>query len=230
MAADEANAREYAEEKLDKLANRLAADRLIIVLSDDFNSFRKNLVDPTYKATRDTVERPVHLYDMKDWFRAEYETLEAPYLEADDVMGIHHTDPSRTDETIIVSEDKDMMTIPGLLYRPQVQAGRRKPLIFDITPLEAIRFHFYQTIVGDRTDGYPGVYGVGPKSVYALDVLEAESEEEAWDTVLTAYGSKGLTEEDALRQARLARILHHSDYENGRVKLWLPPAWDEDVN
>lgn len=204
------------------MAAKLKADDVIVCLSDDFASFRKQLVDPTYKALRADTERPVNLYAMKEWMRETYITEERPLLEADDVMGIIATDPSRSDERIIVSADKDMMTIPGLLYRPQNQLEKR-PHISDISPLEAMRFHFWQTIVGDSTDGYPGARGRGPLSDYALDVLEAADEEEAWEEVLMAFTGRG-GEDEAIKQARLARILHYGDYD-GRVKLWLPPAY-----
>ena len=35
-------------------------------------------------------------------------------------------------------------------------------------------------------------------------------------------------EEAALKQARLARILQHSDWDGRSPRLWLPPAYDED--
>jgi 5'-3' exonuclease len=226
VAADMDAAIRFAEEEIERLADRLQADDVIVCLSDDFNSFRKSLVDPSYKELRATAERPENLYPMKAWLRENYLTEERAWLEADDVMGIISTDPSRTDERIIVSADKDMMTVPGKLYRPQHQAGAKKPRILDITPLEGIRFHFWQTIVGDTTDGYPGAPGVGHKSPYAEDVLFAESEEAAWEEVLMAFATRG-GEPAAIRQARLARILQFPDYD-GRVRLWLPPAYEPD--
>ena len=36
------------------------------------------------------------------------------------------------------------------------------------------------------------------------------------------YQAKGLTEEDALVQARCAFILRHGHYDDGRVHLWNP--------
>lgn len=227
VAADMEAAKRYAEEEIMRLAERLKADEVTICLSDDFTSFRKDRIDATYKAVRASVDRPVHLYDMKAWLAQDYTTELWQTLEADDVMGILATDPSRTDERIIVSADKDLMTIPGKLYRPQVQTGG-KPRIFDISPVEAMRFHFYQTLVGDATDGYLGLRGIGKADpVYVEEVLKADDEVEAWDIVLAAYGSKGLTETDALVQARLARILQFGEWDGKSVRLWLPPAWDE---
>lgn len=234
VAADERLAQLYAEEKIEKFADKLKADEVIVCLSDDFTSFRKDRVDASYKELRNDVERPVHLYDIKDYLAETYTTERWTAVEADDVMGVLATSPDipANEERIIVSADKDMMTVPGKLHRPAVyntQNGRllRKAMTIDITPIEAIRFHFWQTIVGDRTDGIPGAPGVGPKSAYAIDVLEAESEEEAWDIVLQAYAVRG-GEEKAVTQARLTRILQHEDWDGRSPRLWLPPAWDEE--
>ena len=227
VSADYDEAIEAAEDQINGLIDHLQPDDVTICLSDDFSSFRKKLIDPSYKGTR-TAERPRQLYEVKDWMRETYEVAELPHLEADDVMGILATDPSRTDERIIVSADKDMMTIPGRLYRPQLNVRKdgqlyAKPRILNITEREAWRFHFWQAIVGDATDGYKGAFRVGKNSIYAEAVLEAADEEEAWEWVIAAHQKAGGDENDALKQARLARILQFSDYENDRVKLWLPP-------
>jgi 5'-3' exonuclease len=250
VAADEDAARVVVENEVERLADRLAADHVIICLSDDFNSFRKDRVDPTYKALRSSVERPVHLYDIKAWMEDTYDSLRWNTLEADDVMGIMATDPTRDDERIIVSADKDMMTIPGKLYRPQEQTGN-KPVVRDISLEEADRFHLWQTIVGDVTDGYPGLPGDGPHAAdKILDWLMWRREERElqrgprkgeivsewvyytdppyhgsrWERVVAAFARRGLTEDDALKQARLARILRYGEYDGRTPRLWLPPS------
>jgi DNA polymerase-1 len=213
-----------ADNDIDFFMEKLKADDCVICLSDDIDNFRKG-VDPTYKQLRTTQARPVHLYDVKEYLRDTYKSETWPLLEADDVMGILSTQPHEG-ERIIVSMDKDMRTIPGLLCQPKVDLSKPGGLalkIEEIDELSAIKFHFWQTIVGDATDGYPGCPGVGPASQYAEDVLFAESEEEAWDEVLMAYATKGLTEAEALVQARLAFILRDGYLDGKWVKLWLPP-------
>lgn len=244
-AADEMAARRYADEAIAKLVDRLEVDDLIVVLSDDFSSFRKDRIDPTYKAVRNDVDRPVHLYDIKDYLAETYTTERWTALEADDVMGIIATDPNRTDERIIASADKDMQTIPGLLYRPQENEGKAKPVIRRISVAEADRFHLYQTIVGDTVDGYPGLPGAGPVAAERLlDGYGWESYEHVfksgprkglpdlrwrelwlspWPAIVSAYKKAGLTEADAIKQARLARILRYEDYDRGTPLLWNPP-------
>jgi DNA polymerase-1 len=79
-------------------------------------------------------------------------------------------------------------------------------------------------MAGDQTDGYAGVPGIGVKRAAVL--LDAEGY--TWDTVLQAFLDKGLTEEDALRNARLAKILQSEDYDNElqQPKLWTPTSSD----
>jgi DNA polymerase-1 len=240
VAADLDDATKEAERAINGLIERLEPDNVIVCLSDDFSSFRKDRIDPTYKSVRSTTERPVHLYDVKDWLRSQYDTEERTALEADDVMGILATDPNRTDERIIVSADKDMLTIPGLLFRPQ--EGKLRT----VTPEAADRYHLYQTLIGDTTDGYPGLPGTGPaaaerilagalwsqvrrtlrsgprKGVEIEEWVSGEHDGPAWERVVAAYQRGGLTERHALTQARLARILRWTDYDGRSPIMWTP--------
>lgn len=254
-AADFEAAVEMAERTIDDYATKLKADEVLVCLSDDFSSFRKDRVDPTYKAIRDDVDRPVHLYDIKDHLADTYEFVRWTALEADDVMGIIATDPNRTDERIIVSADKDMKTIPGKLHQPAVYNTMTGALIrpaqtIDISVEEADRFHLYQTIVGDQTDGYPGLPGAGPKAAEeVLNGVQWVQQERtlksgprkgltisewvrtegdyipAWLRVVALYEKAGLTEEHALKQARLARILRYGEWDGRSPRLWTPTLY-----
>jgi 5'-3' exonuclease len=74
---------------------------------------------------------------------------------------------------------------------------------------------------GDQTDGYSGIPGVGVKRAAAL----LDKEGCTWDTVVKAYKAKGLSEDDALLNARLAKILHNEHYDSERKQIlyWTPP-------
>jgi DNA polymerase-1 len=161
-------------------------------------------------------------------------------------MGIVATDPTRADERIIVSADKDMKGVPGKLYRPQDQHGAT-PRIEEISVEEADRFHLWQTIVGDMTDGYGGLPGAGPYA--ATPLLEGVGWESffhtfrsgprkcrqelrwrrvekgsPWAAIVSAYEKAGLTEADAIKQARLARILRYDEWDGRSPRLWSPPS------
>jgi len=43
-----------------------------------------------------------------------------------------------------------------------------------------------------------------------------------WPVVVAAFEKQGLTEDDALVQARLARILRPNDYDGESITLWQP--------
>lgn len=254
VAADMDAAVRQAEEAIERYADKLKADEVLVCLSDDFSSFRKDRVDPTYKAVRNDVERPVHLYDIKDHLADTYAFVRWTALEADDVMGIIATDPSRTDERIIVSADKDLMGVPGKLHQPAVYNTQNGSLIrpartIDISVEEADRFHLYQTIVGDSTDGYPGLPGAGPVMAEAVLngmmvrqttktfqrgprkgetisqwIAHHEPEAPVWQRIVALYEKFGLTEDDAVKQARLARILRHPEWDGRSPRLWTPPS------
>lgn len=202
-----------------ELMEKLKADSAIMCLTDPDDNFRNHVMSD-YKP-RDRSNRPELLMDLKEYLADEYPSYIRPGLEADDIMGILATHPSLLDDAdrIIVSEDKDMRTVPGKLYAPH----RESLGVLDITPEDATRFHLWQTIVGDPVDGFGGASGVGKSSVYAGEVLEADMHE-LWDIVLDAYASVGATECDALVNARMAKILtwQHYDFKNKEVILWTP--------
>ena len=231
---DHNKAREDIDEIIGGYCDTLKASKVIICLSDPKVNFRKEL-NPTYKSNRKSVERPELLEWAKDYMAEEYQSFIRPRLEADDVMGILATsgDQFVSGNKIMVSEDKDMRTIPGQLYNPnQPQLG-----VIEISELEANQFHMWQTIVGDATDGYSGCPGIGTSGSYTEDdwsygargfgyphaVLEADTED-LWDIVVEAYASKGFTEEDAILQARMAHILWASSYnfKKKTIRLWQP--------
>jgi hypothetical protein len=135
-------------------------------------------------------------------------------------MGILATKPGKQHK-IIVSQDKDMKSIPATVWDG-----------CDLVPVseyDADYFHMTQTLTGDVTDGYKGCPGVGPKKAEAIiPKLDKDNMpymvSEWWARVKEAYVKAKLTEEDALKNARLARILRWSDWdtENKRPILWTP--------
>lgn len=220
---------------------KLKADHVIVCLSDDFSNYRKK-VYPPYKSKRKGSERPVLLYDMKDALAEHFEVARWPNLEADDVMGILATEPQTEEKRCIVSEDKDMRTIPAWVWNP---AKDKKPVLID--KADADRWFLKQTLTGDVTDGYPGCPDIGPKKAdQILDgaylerrereitkgkragqievkfVMVEDPDMPVWERIVRTYEAKGLTEEDALTQARCAFILRHGHYEDGHVTHWNP--------
>ena len=98
--------------------------------------------------------------------------------EADDLVGILAT---YLPESIIVSNDKDLLQVPGEHYNPQ------KRECITITPEQA-RYHVYeQWIRGDSSDGYGGIYGMGQvKTAKFLESIEWWDRPE-WETATKIY-------------------------------------------
>lgn len=216
LHGDAREAKERVDIWVADIKELLNATDVVLTLTGDMN-WRKDVL-PTYKANRKGKRKPVVYPELKQYAIDTYKTVMYDNLEADDVMGILQTDPGNNHETIIVSEDKDMMTIPGKLYRPI----RPEEGVVDITVEEADYNHFRQALMGDSTDGYAGCPGVGPKT--AEKILKQAEQKECWGLIVEAYEKAGLTEEDALVQARVARILRHGEFctKKEEVNLWNP--------
>lgn len=175
-------------------------------------------VDPTYKQNRKGTRKPLAYSAVLEKIEADYPSFKHDGLEADDVMGIFAT---RDSNTIICSMDKDMKTIPCTLFDGKT--------VKKIDKATADYWFFYQVLVGDTADGYPGLPGTGPvKAAQILDTPDKDNMPrtagEQWSRVRDAYIKKGLTEADAIKQARLARILRNSDWDAKKKEpiLWTP--------
>ena len=201
---------------VEDICTELNSVNFIVCLSDREN-FRHDVAG-FYKSGRKKSRKPTGYAALVDWCMITYRTTKRPKLEADDVMGIISTMPTNED-CIIVSDDKDMKTIPGRLYRPQ----KREHLV--VSEEEADRFFYTQCLTGDITDGYKGLEGIGEKR--AATILGSRP---CWELVEAAYVKAGKTAADALQQARLARILRCTDWnkEKQEVVLWTPPGRNSD--
>lgn len=195
---------------LEGFMERLEGTDQVICLSDKRN-FRKDL-DPTYKGHRKKTRKPVGYVEMVNWVKENYPTFSKEGLEADDCLGIMATMP-KVGDNIVVSDDKDLKTIPCTLYRPMADE------LLEITEDEAYRWFLTQVLTGDTADGYSGCPTIGAKRAEAILGIRP-----SWEAVMKAYSAQGLHEDDALLQARLARILRWSDWDKDKQKpiLWSP--------
>ena len=197
--------------------SQLAKGIPIICLSDDDHRYFRHTVYPAYKGNRSDKEKPKALSCAYDCLKENFNFVQYEGLEADDVMGVLAGSTELSDP-VIVSIDKDMLTIPGKVLNPNKM---RRPV--RVSKPAADRLMLKQALMGDSTDGYPGVPGIGP--VKADKILNEHSDlRSAWQAVVETFGS----EEDALTMTRLARILRSDDYniEKGEVRLWHPTNKD----
>jgi DNA polymerase-1 len=220
-------ARIQLEDQLKEIQERLNADVCILALSDYTDPWRKKVL-PSYKYNRVEKRKPELLKPLRQYVREVHHVFQRPGLEGDDILGIlgtAKTPPTEVKgERIICSLDKDMKTLPGLHYNwRKDDKAEPEPVISEVTEQEADRFHMTQTLTGDSTDGYKGCPKIGPKK--AEKILGAtQTVAEMWPLVVSAYNKAGLTEQDALTQARVARICRATDFDFDKreVKLWKP--------
>ncbi len=195
---------------LKRIAQNFFDSESILFFSDSRN-FRKS-IQPSYKGHRNR-KKPCGYKRVINALREEYEVIVMPTLEADDSMGIYATaNPGNA----ICSPDKDMLQIPGTLFNMKETMS--------VTKEEGDRWHLIQTLAGDQTDGYGGVPGIGVKRAVAL----FEEKGYTWKACLEAFAEKGLSEDIALENARLARILRCTDYDpiQHAPILWTPTPDD----
>ena len=195
--------------ELNKVTKAMMEDNFILYFSSTKN-FRKKIY-PDYKGHR-MKRKPLGYKRLVNYCRENHNFKLIEGLEADDTIGIEATrfaDPSN----IIVSPDKDMRQIPSTLWNLTDD-------VTEITKDDGDRWHLIQSLSGDPTDGYSGCPGIGVKR--ATELLDKN--ENKWEAVCNAYRDRGLSDDDALLNARLAKILRNEDYDHDRNQpiLWTP--------
>lgn len=225
----------------------------VVVLSDPKDNWRFDVM-PTYKRHR--VEpfagavRPLLLKPLKQYLVDNYGAFFWEGLEADDVLGIMSTEPQDTEERIICGKDKDFKTIPGKYHKLKDLTSSGKPIILEVTPWEATRFHMFQTLKGDMTDGYGGCPNIGDRR--AEELLDSpvmlrptkgvitvgknkgkettkwvsEPTRDYWQMIVSHYhkgydGNYEVAADMALLNARVANILHWDQYNQDTKEITL---------
>jgi DNA polymerase-1 len=235
LHSDEESAKATVDNAITSLLERLEADDYVVALTcHETPNFRLSIY-PQYKMNRADNRKPLVWGALREHLKWKWDAKLKPNLEADDILGILATNHSfekkyigHEIERIICSIDKDFKSIPCLFYNMKKREGIEK-----FNEHDANYFHMVQTLIGDKTDNYPGCAGIGPKKAEAiLNPAETGGDYVAmWPRVLHAFKKAGFGPEYALVQARLARILRASDY-NFRTKepiLWEPPQLQSSV-
>ncbi len=205
----------------------------LLVLSDRTrpkSSFRY-AVHPRYKAQRPHEKPPLHDF-VRDQLEVMFRHVIWPDLEGDDALGLMATGDEAS-KYVIVSIDKDMLTVPARVFNPDRDERPQK-----ISVHQADYNWFHQTITGDATDNYSGAPGAG--AVAARSALSMHrGQQSMWaatcEIYLRQFGIARWREkfihadplDEALMSARCARILRHGDWNKEKgVRLWHP---DPDV-
>lgn len=157
---------------------KTSCDRYLLFLSR--GKYFRHRVNEDYKGNRKNMKSTlVYLRTLKQYLVEEYGGLFYDNLEADDLVAF----AARTIVTkkyggitscVICSPDKDVIgQIPGWHF------SYKSHDFIKTTPDDALRFLWYQTLIGDSTDNISGIPGVGKKTANKiLDSLEDCSYEE----------------------------------------------------
>tara|TARA_Y100001968_G_scaffold98199_1_gene88184 strand:+ start:1688 stop:2434 length:747 start_codon:yes stop_codon:yes gene_type:complete len=199
-------------EVLAEISDKLINHQLLLCFGAG-QSFRHG-VYREYKANRRKKLRtmPAGYPKLKEWAIEEHASICLENVEGDDVLGL-----IACHQDVIVSQDKDLLTVPGLHLRGEEMV--------QVTKYAANLAFFKQCLVGDTSDNYPGLKGVGAVGA-AKELANCNTEVEMWERIRTLYERKGFDEAFAISQARCARILRPGEYdlENRSPLLWMPPV------
>lgn len=117
------------------------------------HTFRHD-IEPTYKSNRKGKWKPPLLGTYIDAFKEMFPYILVQGYEADDIVGILHT---QLPGHILCSGDKDLKQFPGHHWNPRTEEQ------YTISNEEGMFNRLYQWIVGDTADGYSGAYNIGDK-------------------------------------------------------------------
>lgn len=212
LHADVREAQKRTDVFISDLKSSLNSDSIIIAVSHSKN-FRKEIL-PSYKEHRKKMRKPVALNAVREHLVHTYKAISFPNIEADDVLSILSTE----NNGIIASIDKDFKSVPSKYYN----WNKPEDGVVSVSEAEANKAFMTQALTGDIADNYSGCPGIGEKKAEKLlDGLGTI--EEMWEVVKKAFEKAGFGVEEALVQARLARILRVGEYNKttGEVKLWL---------
>jgi len=104
-----------------------------------------------YKGNRDHMRRPHWYEQVREYISRYYDSeISSDGDEADDLLARH-----QTEDTVLVSLDKDLLQVPGKHYN---WVREEKVLMTEET---ALRNLWCQVLAGDNTDNVPGIYRCG---------------------------------------------------------------------
>lgn len=128
-----------------------------------------------YKANRKDFKKPVHYEAIRKYLTDNYNTYVCWGIEADDALAM-----SQTEDTCIVSIDKDLLQIPGRHYNFVKEEWST------IGDLEGYRNMYAQALQGDRADNIPGLHQIGIKTAQKL-LKDCNSEKDMYNICIEQY-------------------------------------------
>lgn len=172
-----------------------ATSNRLFLTSTDQSNFRFDVAKThPYKGNR-KQPKPKHYEFIRNYLVGEYSAEVVYGEEADDALGY-----SQTEESIIVSIDKDLNNIPGWHYN--FTNGN----LYHVDSISATRNFFKQMLTGDNADNIKCINGIGKiKAGKLLDHLNS------YEEMLCVVGLQYAIHEETPEERML---------ENGRL-LWI---------
>lgn len=163
-----------------KIVGDLNPDHLIVCFDRPSPTFRKQMFSG-YQATRPKMDD-----GLSGQFKIIREVLEKVKIcvfdldgyEADDLIGTlarQAAEKDKNNQVIIVTGDRDLLQLVNdqvLILAPII--GVTKMILFDPDKVkekygvDPSNFVDYKALIGDNSDNYPGVNGIGPKTAVDL--------------------------------------------------------------
>jgi DNA polymerase I len=161
-----------------KIIEDLKPEYLIVCFDKKAPTFRKAMY-VGYQAKRpkmsDDLAPQINIVH-KTLDEAKIQHFEIDGYEADDLIGTLSKKAKEKDlQTIIVSGDRDLLQLvnPKVLMLAPIVGITRMTLFDEVKikekyGLEPLQIVDYKALVGDASDNYPGVKGIGPKTASGL--------------------------------------------------------------
>lgn len=239
LLVDDREAVRTAFRLVKEVTRKAGCSTAIICLSSVHSDSFRHRLWPGYKANRKDP-KPEAYATVRQALEDEFEVYQQPGLEADDLMGIAAT--SEAAQCVVISWDKDMKTLPTLVYNPAHDA---RPVRIKLGIADQIWMK--QAMTGDTIDNYPGIPGVGdakaqeillsPHRIRNVNVGKRKvimkwvkgEPCSVWQSMLDYTTKAGLDEEHLIKMAQVSRILRAGDYdaETKTVRLWRPSGYTE---
>jgi hypothetical protein len=150
----------------------------------------------SYKHNRKGGSKPIIFYALKEYLQQEWKMEHVKGLEADDLVAVH----SKPSGTVICSPDKDVLyQVAGTHF------NFRTNEFVKTSKLEANKFLWKQTLMGDPTDGIGGIPKLGPKTA---DTLLKKARTGFEKIVIEKYVEKFGYYEGVCRFAEAFKLVH----------------------
>jgi len=154
------------DHRLHEMIDRCGADRYAGFLTIGKCFRYKEAKTREYKGNRKHGNKPIIFYALKEYLKQEWKFEYISELEADDLVAVY-----ANENTMICSPDKDVLyQVEGTHY------NYRTADFVETTDVEAEIFLWKQMLMGDPTDGIPGLPKVGPKTAdKLLETIQLEN-------------------------------------------------------